>query len=681
MKPHQVASIIALSLSLAAFNGCKKESGSSKAKLSSEDAANAQASYVPPGQLDEYYLFYSGGHSGQVFVAGLPSMRHITTIPVFAPYPGSGYGFDVESKKMLGDYTWGDVHHPGLSQTKSEYDGRWLFVNDNANNRVARIDLRDFKTKEILGPIPNSMGNHGSSFVTENTEYILVATRFSVPLPKGRVADPNDYATQFNGMVSGIKVDPQTGRMSVGWQILTPPFDWDLGSTGKGPSSGWAFWTSYNTEMAHTVLEANASQKDRDLAAVVNWRAAEKAVADGKATMMDNVPVLDPAKVPGVLYFVAIAKSPHGMDVDPTGKWVVAGGKLQPTTTVINFEKLKHEIEEKDFEGDFRGIPIVKHEDVVEGEVPVGLGPLHTQYDGLGNAYTSLFIDSQISKWKLPPWTDEEKKDLSKVVLDKIPVHYSVGHLVVAGSDTTHPYGKWLVSMNKLSKGRHLSVGPSQPEDSQLIDITGEKMKMVYETFTDPEPHFAQILKADKIKPIEVYPKDENKDPNAIWDAAQAGQTRTGNEVVAKVTAIRSRFVPDRIDAKVGDTLTVHVTNIEQSPDMIHGFGLVENNVNLVIDPGETRTLQIKLTKPGVFPYYCTNFCSALHQEMQGYLVVKNVGATEPATESVNPASIPPAPKTDAVDGEKGVPATAVPAVPGNTPPPDTTPAAAQPTP
>ena len=667
-KPHQLIALTALSLSLFAFDGCKKE-GDKQIKLTGDDAANAQASYVPPGQLDEYYLFYSGGHSGQVFVAGIPSMRHIATIPVFALYPGTGYGFDVETKKMLGDYTWGDVHHPGLSQTKSEYDGRWLFVNDNANNRVARIDLRDFKTKEILGPIPNSMGNHGSSFVTENTEYILVATRFSVPLPKGRVADPNDYATQFNGMVSGIKVDPQTGKMSVGWQVLTPPFDWDLGSTGKGPSSGWAFWTSYNSEMAHTVLEANASQKDRDLCAVVNWRAAEKAVADGKATMMDNVPVIDPAKVPGVLYFVAIAKSPHGMDVDPTGKWIVAGGKLQPTTTVLNFEKIQNAIAQKNFEGDFRGIPILKHDAVVEGEVPVGLGPLHTQYHGLGNAYTSLFIDSQVAKWKMPPWTDEEKKDLSKVVLDKIPVHYSIGHLVVAGSDTMHPYGKWLVAMNKLSKGRHLSVGPSQPEDSQLIDITGAKMKMVYETFTEPEPHFAQILKADKIKPIEVYPKDENKDPNAIWDSAQAGQTRNGNEVDVKVTAIRSRFVPDRIDAKVGDTLTVHVTNIEQSPDMIHGFGLVENNMNITIDPGETRTFQVKLTKPGVFPFYCTNFCSALHQEMQGYLVVKNEGATEPATEAVNPAALPPRPRTDAVDGEPAVPADSLPAVPGNTPP------------
>src|SRR6476620_3580387 len=323
-----------------------------------ERAQNAQDTYVAPGEKDEYYLFYSGGHSGQVFVAGIPSMRHIVTIPVFAPYPATGYGFDEESKKMMGAFTWGNVHHPGLSQTKWKYDGRWLFVNDNANNRVARIDLRDFKTHQILGPIPNSSGNHGSTFVTENTEYLLVASRFSVPLPKGRVADPTDQATEFNGMVSALKVDPKTGEMSVAWQILTPPFDWDLASTGKGPSSGWAFWTSYNTEMAHDLLEVNSTQKDRDLAAVVNWRAAEKAVADGQTTMMDGVPIIDPAKVPGVLYFLPIGKSPHGMDVDPTGKWIVAGGKLQPSTTVINFEKLQAAINAKTFEGDMRGVPI-----------------------------------------------------------------------------------------------------------------------------------------------------------------------------------------------------------------------------------------------------------------------------------------------------------------------------------
>jgi nitrous-oxide reductase len=418
-------------------------------------------------------------------------------------------------------------------------------------------------------------------------------------------------------------VDKNTGSMSVGWQIITPPFDWDLGSTGKGPSSGWAFWTSYNSEMAHDTLEANASQMDRDYAAVVNWRAAEAAVRDGKATDMDGVPVLDPAKVPGVMYFLPVPKSPHGIDTDPSGRWIVASGKLQPVASVFDFNKIQAAIAKKDFDGEVRGVPVIRYESVLEGSVPVGLGPLHTQYDNEGNAYTSLFIESAVAKWKLPPWSAEERADLNKVVLDKIDVHYNIGHLVVGGSDTRQPYGRYLVAMNKLSKGRHISVGPSQPESSQLIDITGKKMEMIYEAFSEPEPHFAQILKVDAIQPIEVYPKAENKDPNAVWDAKDTGVVRKGNTVEVKMIAIRSRFIPDRIDVRDGDELIIHVTNVEQTPDMIHGLGIVEQNVNVVIDPGETKTIKLKMTKAGVFPFYCTNFCSALHQEMQGYLAVK----------------------------------------------------------
>ena len=624
---HRLLLSMAVVATLAVLTGCnppgKTDSGSTAKAAANSPAART---WVAPGDKDEYYLFYSGGHSGQVYVAGLPSMRHITTIPVFGRYPGTGYGYDEETKAMLGDYTWGDVHHPGLSKSNGLYDGRWLFVNDNANNRVARIDLRDFKTKQILGPIPNSMGNHGSSFVTDNTEYVLVATRFSTPLPKGRYADPADYEKEFNGAVSGIRVDPQTGTMSVGWQILTPPFDWDLGSTGKGPSSGWAFWTSYNTEMAHDQLEANSTQKDRDYAAIVNWRAAEAAVKEGRITTLDGVPMIDPAKVPGVLYYLPVPKSPHGIDTDPSGRWIVASGKLQPVASVFDFTKIQAAIEKKDFESEFRGVPVIRHDAVIEGEVPVGLGPLHTQYDGKGNAYTSLYIESAVAKWKLPPWTAAERADLNKIVTDKIAVHYNIGHLVVGGSDTTQPYGKYLVAMNKMSKGRHMSVGPSQPEDSQLIDITGAKMEMLYETFTEPEPHFAQILKADAIKPIEVYPKAENTDPNAVWDAKDAGVTRHGNVVEVKMIAIRSHFTPDKIEANEGDEVIIHVTNVEQTPDMIHGLGIVEQNVNLVIDPGETKTVRLQMKKAGVFPFYCTNFCSALHQEMQGYLAVKPAG-------------------------------------------------------
>ena len=616
--------------------------GSSDGDGNAASQSAAEATYVPPGEHDSYYLFYSGGHSGQVFVAGLPSLRHISTIPVFTPMPGTGYGFDEESKAMMGEYNWGDVHHPGLSKTDGNYDGRWLFVNDNANNRVARISLRDFKTKQILGPIPNSMGNHGSSFVTPSTEFLLVGTRFSVPLPKGRFAPVENYESEFNGVVSGIAVDSASGEMSVGWQILTPPFNWDLGSTGKGPSDGWAFWTSYNTEMAHDSLEINASQRDRDYAAFVNWRRAAEAVENGNHQTMGGVPVIDPAEVPGVLYYVPVSKSPHGIDASPSGRWIVASGKLQPTATVFDFEDVLQVIEEEDFQGEFRGVPILNYDRIVEGEVPVGQGPLHTQFDGEGNAYTSLYITSGVAKWKLPPWSDEEKEDLSQVMLDEVSAHYNTGHIVIGGSDTREPYGEWLVAMNKLSKGRHVSVGPSQPESSQLIDIRGERMQMVAENYTRPEPHFAQILRADAIDPIEVYPQAESEHPEAVWNPEETSTTREGNHVTVHMTAKRSMFTPDVIRARQGDSLTIHLTNVEQVSDMIHGFGVAQHNMNTVLDPGETKTIKLRLDEAGVFPFYCTNFCSALHQEMQGYLEVAPRGsgtAAAPANAAGSSAS------------------------------------------
>jgi nitrous-oxide reductase len=562
--------------------------------------------------MDEYYIFYSGGHSGNVYVGGAPSMRHLATIPVFAPYPATGYGFDKETKAMLGGYTWGDVHHPALSETKGDYDGRWLFVNDNGNNRIARIDLRDFKTKQILGPVPNISGFHGGSFITPNSEYVLSASRFSIPLPKGTAAPVADYATRYSGIVSGIAIDPTSGNMSVGWQVLMPPFNFDLGDAGKGPSEGWAFWTSYNTEKAIGKLEVTSTQKERDYIVAVNWREAEKAVQGGKFKTVDGVKVIDPKETPGFVFLIPCSKSPHGVDVSPDGKWIVGSGKLQSITTVYNFDKIQAAINNKSFSGEEDGIPVLNYDAVKEAEVNVGLGPLHTQFDDKGYAYTSLFVESAVAKWKLGTWE----------VADKIPVSYNIGHLATAEGDTVNPDGKYLIALNKLSHGRHLNVGPSQPESSQLIGIDGDKMKLLYDAFTEPEPHYAQIIKVDKLRPIEVYPKEENRNPNAIWDVADASVERNGNEVVAKVVAVRSTLSPTSIEVNQGDHVTIHVTNIEQTTDELHGFGLLEYNINIVIDPGETKTIEFVADKPGVFAYYCTNFCSALHQEMQGYLVV-----------------------------------------------------------
>jgi nitrous-oxide reductase len=583
-----------------------------RAATVSDAAAGAMKVYVAPGDLDEYYLFASGGHSGQVYVYGLPSGRHISTIPVFTPYPATGYGFDDESKKMLGELTWGDAHHPALSETKGDYDGRWLFIND-MNGRIARIDLRDFKTKQIIGPVPNVSGNHGSAFVTPNTEYSVMASRFSIPIPKGTAAGVDKYATDYKGVLTGIKIDPKTGEMSVGWQILMPPFDYDLGDAGKLVSDGWVFFTSYNTEKATGKLEVTSAQKDRDYIAAVDWKLAEQLAAKGEGQTIGGIKVIDPAKNPGLVYFMPCGKSPHGVDVSPDGKYVIGSGKLAGITTAFNWEKVQTAIRNKDFAGDENGIPVLKYESIKDAEVPVGLGPLHTQFGPDGYAYTSLFVDSAIAKWKLGTWE----------VVDKVPMSYSIGHLTAAEGDTVSPDGKYLVGLNKLSHGRHLSVGPSQPEASQLVDISEEKMKLLLDFFTEPEPHYAQIVKADKLKPIEVYAKEENKHPLAVWDVKDAGVTRNGNKVTVKMIAVRSTFTPTDFEIKEGDDVTIALTNIEQTTDELHGLGLLDYNINIVVDPGETKTVTFKAKKKGVYPYYCTNFCSALHQEMQGYLVVR----------------------------------------------------------
>ena len=601
--------IFAAACAPSAPKGAQKSGGGA----TSDVAIAAQKTYVAPGDLDEYYMFSSGGHSGQVYVYGVPSMRHLSTIPVFTPYPGTGYGFDDESKKMLGpDLTWGDAHHPALSETNGDYDGRWLFINE-MNGRVARIDLRDFKTKQILGPIPNVSGNHASAFVTPNTEYSVMASRFSIPIPKGTVAGVDKYASDYKGVITGVKIDPKSGEMSFGWQIVMPPFDYDLGDAGKKASDGYVFFTSYNTEKATGKLEVTASQKDRDYIAMVDWKLAEKSAAEGKGKMIGGVKVLDPKEIPGLVYFLPCGKSPHGVDVAPEGKWIVGSGKLQGVTTVFNIEKIQTAIKNKNFTGDEDGIPVLKYEDIKDAEVTVGLGPLHTQFGPDNWAYTSLFVDSAIAKWKLGTWE----------VVDKVPMSYSIGHLSAAEGDTVSPDGKYLVGLNKLSHGRHLSVGPSQPESSQLVDITEEKMKLLYDAFTEPEPHYAQMIKADQLHPIEIYTKEENKHPLAVWDVKDTGVTRNGNKVLVKMVAVRSTLTPTDFEVKAGDEVTIAITNIEQTTDELHGFGLLDYNINIVVDPGETKTVTFKAKKSGVFPFYCTNFCSALHQEMQGYFIVR----------------------------------------------------------
>ncbi|MDR2035157.1 MAG: Sec-dependent nitrous-oxide reductase [Coriobacteriales bacterium] len=567
--------------------------------------------FVPPGEHDEYYMFASGGHSGQIFVIGVPSLRRIRTIPVFSQDSATGYGFDEHTKAMMGDFTWGDLHHPSLSETKGDYDGRFLFANDNANNRAAMIDLTTFQTKQIVGPIPNLMGPHSAVFVTPNTEYFMMGTRFSVPMD-GAYYELDQYSAKYDGVMQAIAIDQATGFMTPAWQIKLPPWNYDLSDAGKGPSEGWAFMSTYNSEEASTLLEVNASKNETDYCMCINWKAAEQAVADGKYTEINGQKVIDPEKTEGVVYAIPAAKSPHGVDVTPDGKYFITNGKLAPICSVFSFEKMLKAIDAKDYLETKRGIPILNYESVLEAEVEAGLGPLHTQFGLDGWAYTTLFVDSTVAKWKIGEWK----------VVDTVAVQYSPGHSTAAEGDTVSPDGKYLVALNKLSTDRHLPVGPSHPENMQLVDLASDKMAVINEAPIDPEPHYAQTIKADKIKTIFVIPKDPSN-PDSIWSEEEARIERNGSDVTVYALAVRSRFLPDVVQVNQGDNVTIHLTNIDLDQDITHGFAINLHNVNFEVQPGQTSTVKFTANKAGVFPYFCSNFCSALHQEMQGYLLVK----------------------------------------------------------
>lgn len=626
------------------LNSCKP-----KGVQSAVSGDSAVKAYVAPGHYDEFYNFVSGGFSGQMSVYGLPSGRLFRVIPVFSVDPEKGYGFSEETKPMLntshGFVPWDDLHHPALSVSNGIHDGRWAFGNANNTPRIARIDLKTFRTAEII-EIPNSGGNHSSPFITENSEYVVAGTRFSVPMGDKTDVPISSYKENFRGTVSFIAVDPANGGLKIAFQIMLPGVNFDLARAGKGKSHGWMFFSCYNSERANTLLEVNASQKDKDFIMAVNWKKAEEYLKAGKgmkknvryahnvyseithtatSTIENEVMVLDPKDCPDMVYFMPCPKSPHGCDTDPTGEYIVGSGKLAAVIPVFSFTKIQEAIAGKAFEGDYEGIPVLKYDAVLHGEVKKpGLGPLHTEFDDKGNAYTSFFVSSEIVKWRV--------SDLQ--VLDRVPTYYSIGHLCVPGGPTRKPWGKYVIAYNKITKDRYLPTGPELTQSAQLYSIDGDKMKLLLDFPTIGEPHYAEAIPAELLtkNSAKIYKLEENK--NAFYTAGEknARVERTGNNVHVYMTSIRSHFTPDNIEGvKVGDNVYFHVTNLEQDWDVPHGFAVKgANNAELLIMPGETQTLLWKPDRIGVFPMYCTDFCSALHQEMQGYIRISPAGANVP---------------------------------------------------
>jgi nitrous-oxide reductase len=611
--------------------------------LTQQDLLAAAKTYVPTGKRDEFIAFSSGGQSGHVIVYGVPSMRLLKYIAVFTPEPWQGYGFEDESKAVLDqgrinnrDITWGDTHHPAISETNGDYDGQFLFINDKSNPRLAVIDLHDFETKQIVvNPIFQS--EHGGAFVSENTEYVIEAVQYPAPLG-GEYAPLERFNEEYRGGVTYWKFNREKGRLEPGnsFSIELPPYSQDLSDFGKLASSGWSFTNSFcseryvgGIERGRPPFEAGCSAKDTDYLHVINWRkAAQVAATPGKTKTLNGhkLITMDTAVKEGLVYLIPEPKSPHGVDVAPDGKYIVISGKLDSHTYVYSWEKIKAAIDAKSFAGkDPYGIPIIDMKEVLHAQVPLGLGPLHTQYDAAkGIAYTSLYVDSMAARWDY----------INGKVLDRIPIHYNIGHLMTMHGDTVKPRGKYLVALNKLAIDRFNPVGPLHPQNHQLIDISGDKMELLYDMpLPLGEPHYAVAIDATLLKPIVRYKVGTNtRTGERSPHKTRAGEERIerdGNKVEVWGTLIRSHITPEIIELEEGDEVTVHLTNLERAEDQTHGFTISKYNVNGSWEPGKTASVSFIADTPGVFPFYCTEFCSALHLEMQGYVLVKPAGYKE----------------------------------------------------
>ena len=605
-----IASLMLFALPQAVRGQQSLEDVKTERGLNEADVLGAVKTFMPRGGRDEYFSFVGTGNAGSMIVYGIPSMRIYKYVGVFAPEPWQGYGYDDESMLLLKKgstdnriNTYGDMRFPALSETAGKYDGKYLFYSDGANSRISLTGLDDFETKQVIQH-PLFKNCFAGVAVTPNTEYIIQSSQYPAPW--------DNKSTNIDDFKAGITfwsfVEPEGKHAEghhVGRILKDQSFTLELPALTLGN-----FDAGKNSSAGYMVGVAQAANKNYIY--IVNYNKLN----DLETSEVNNFAVIayqDAVNAKAVA-FVEIPKAAKSVKVTPDGKYFITAND---EAIVFDFAKTINAMAQTTLTGN---LPLADAKTLEHGIISLGNNVVDFTFGYRENSvYTAVYDDQKILRWNY----ETLKKD------DELKLTFKPGHIMVPQGETVDPHSNYLTVTDKQGLyDNYPNVGPVRPSFQHLIDIASDEMKDIY-TMSLPQANIygsVAVLRTT-IKPIIRYETGTNSRTGEISGyktvAGQEKIERKGNRVHIFGTMIRSHIVPEIIEVNEGDVVTFHLTNLERAEDETHGFTVDTYGKHGSFEPGKTASLTFTADRSGVFPYYCTEFCSALHLEMEGILLVK----------------------------------------------------------